>query len=688
MSKNAPSDAGVLPGTRGELPMQGPQVSDRLRTLAGFRGLVPLSARGPARRIGGNLEVSMKISRLLAAALLFAICSCSQADRPPDLRGGRIVAGGVEVSLEITASPFGVSVSGPARVEELGPGVTRIVADSGDVAVGLEHNEAIYGLTERIVDSRLKSELWPAEVGGLDRRGERVTMWVKPTIAAYVPFYVSSRGYGLLVEGTRPGWFDIGKADPDTLRIGWDRGGEELSIVVFHGPSYYEVLDRYTEHAGRPFLPPRWVFLPWKWRGECKSGKFAEVGGLTINAEVADDILMYEKLGLPAGVYLIDRPWARGTMGYGNFEWDQDRFPNGDAMVKMLKDRGWRVIIWGAPWALGDEPREFGPEARAKGLIVGDRNLDYTNPEAVRWHMEKIEEFLRRSDADGWKLDRADEYVPSRKSVTFHDGRSGFAVHNDYPRMYIKTYHDATRNVRGNDFVLMVRPGYTGTQAWSIVWGGDTYARVYLLGVPFGTDKGLRSAIISLQRMAFMGYPVWGSDTGGYHQFMDREVFARWLQFSCFCPMMEIGGVDSREPWNMPTDPAYDKEMIAIYRKYTRLHANLADYSWSLAKEASKTGEPIVRPLIMEWPGDPGLLDMWDEYLYGPALLVAPVWETGARERKVYLPEGEWESLWDRSKKYAGPVTITVRAELDSIPVFVRTEKAGMLPGGLLDNLE
>jgi len=83
-----------------------------------------------------------------------------------------------------------------------------------------------------------------------------------------------------------------------------------------------------------------------------------------------------------------------------------------------------------------------------------------------------------------------------------------------------------------------------------VVWGGDIPGA--LLGGAVSTDKGLRSAIIALQRSAFMGYPVWGSDTGGYEGFTQRELFARWLEFSCFCPLMEIGGVGEHEPWPCP----------------------------------------------------------------------------------------------------------------------------------------
>jgi alpha-glucosidase (family GH31 glycosyl hydrolase) len=591
---------------------------------------------------------------------------------------------GPEVGIDVRVGPFALDVSGDARLERLDAHRIRLRSPSGNLAIRLAPGEAIYGLTARIVSEREASETDVQAVGGLDRRGERVAMWVIPSEAVYAPFYVSSRGYGMWIEGTHPGTYDIGRAEPDLLRTNWSVGPEGLSAVFVEGPAYTDILERYTAMTGRPILTPEWVFLPWKWRDEVASGKYAELDGVTLNAEVVDDITGYEKLGFPVGVYLIDRPWAAGNYGYGNLDWDPERFPNGDAMVRLLQARGWRVIVWGAPWALGHHDWEHGSEARARGYLIGDRNIDYTNPEAAAWQRGKLEAFMRRSGIDGWKLDRGDEYNPSHPDDIYHDGRSGLVVHNDYPRMYVENFHAAARAVRGDDFVLKARPAYTGTTQWSIVYGGDIPGAVGLFRKQ-ATDKGLRSAIIGMQRTAFMGYPVWGSDTGGYEGFRERELFARWLAFSAFCPLMEIGGVGPHEPWAMPTEPRFDEEMIAIYRRYTWLHARLRDYTYALSRRAHETGDPIVHPLVFDWPDDPQLRDLWDEYMYGPSLLVAPVWEHGRREREVYLPAGEWIDLWDPMRKFTGPSRVTVAAPLDRIPVFVKADAARLLPPDLMD---
>ena len=127
--------------------------------------------------------------------------------------------------------------------------------------------------------------------------------------------------------------------------------------------------------------------------------------------------------------------------------------------------------------------------------------------------------------------------------------------------------------------------------------------RRFLGGDIGGTQEGLRASIVGVQRAAVMGYPNWGSDTCGYNeQLMEQEVCGRWLAFSAFTPIMEVGPTRNVAFWNAPRPPAYDDTLIALWRMYARLHQRLIDYSHAAAVEANKTGMPIVRPL---WLADP-----------------------------------------------------------------------------------
>jgi alpha-glucosidase (family GH31 glycosyl hydrolase) len=169
-----------------------------------------------------------------------------------------------------------------------------------------------------------------------------------------------------------------------------------------------------------------------------------------------------------------------------------------------------------------------------------------------------------------------------------------------------------------------------------------------------------------------MGFNVWGSDTGGYHQGFNRETTARWLAFSAFCPLMEVGPTGNRGLWNAPWDPGYDGQLIAIWSLYAQVHDRLGDYLYECAKHATATGEPIVRPLTVQYPYDFDARRWWDEYLLGEDILVCPVWKSDVRSREVYLPEGEWIDAWRPASTFEGPQNLTMDCPLHKIPVFVR----------------
>jgi len=565
--------------------------------------------------------------------------------------------------------------------------------------------ERIYGLTERLRDSPPLApgivdipvdEINPPEVGSLDRRGETVEMRVLPTSSVYAPFYQSSRGYGLAVAGTTFGLFDLARSEPRTLGFRFETGttpeSRRLVFRLFVGPEYTTILDEYTHLTGRPLVPPAWAFLHWRWRDTLAAGPPALLDGTPVNAEVADDVLMYDALGIPPGVYHFDRPVLVGNYGFARWAWDETRLPNPAAMLQSLRSRGYRLMIWSSLWTCGSAPGDNGLEAQSLGYHVpgplGPPNcadvggksfiLDPTNPAAQAWWREQVATFVAANGIQGIKLDRGEEHIPSEATDVYFDGRTGREVRNDYPTLQAKIHHDALRSVYPDgDFVLISRPAYTGTARYAIFWGGDIPGST-MFGAGPGTDRGLRSAIIGQERAAFLGAPIWGSDTGGYYQFKNREVFARWIEFSAFSGIMEIGGTGTHAPWNMPTEPRYDQEMIDIYRRFTQLRATLQPYVVAAAREAA-VGVPIVRPMPFLDPKDPKLADLWDQYLFGPDLMVAPVWKVGQRSRPVYFPKGSWRSYWDPARVYTGPRTETLAVPLDTILVFRRD--GAVVPG-------
>ena len=230
--------------------------------------------------------------------------------------------------------------------------------------------------------------------------------------------------------------------------------------------------------------------------------------------------------------------------------------------------------------------------------------------------------------------------------------------------MYVKAVYDVAKKYRGDDFFLMPRAAYTGSAPYSVFWGGD-------IG---GTQEGLRASIIAIQRSAVMGYPNWGSDICGYNQqLLEQEVCGRWLAFGALNPIMEVGPTRNVAFWNLPREPNYDVQLIALWRFYARLHERLMDYNYQYAQEANKTGMPIVRPLFLVDPIAPAAWTNWWTYQYGNDLLVSPVWEKGKRTQEVYFPSGKnWRDAWNPEKIYRGGTSVTVSADAHQLPLFVR----------------
>lgn len=533
-------------------------------------------------------------------------------------------------------------------------------------AVKAAEDEYFTGLMERTVDGG-QGESWkPGITTTMDLRGQKVDMIVKPTTAVYAPFYLSSKGYGLAVKSTWPGHFDFCASTPDQVQVSFEGPSLECRFYMNDNPA--EIVKAHAMEVGPPVLPPKWTFTPWRWRDD-HANEANYYDGTKVeapyNSMLTEDILMMEALDIPCGVYWVDRPWAVGRDGYDDFKWDPKRFPNHKEMIQWLGSKDIKFLVWIAPWVMGDMHKV----ARDKGYNVPGQTsandsrtlIDFTNPEALKWWQDALKSVMKEGVV-GFKLDRSEEIVPCNFENRVHDGRFTREIRNDYPYQYLKATYEAAREVHGDDFVLMPRAAFTGSTRYGVFWGGDVH----------GSQWGLRASIIALQRSAILGYPFWGSDTGGYNGPLEHETTARWLAFSAFCPIMEVGPTKNKGLWEMPQEPKYDTELIAIWRLYAIIHNNLVDYSYKHAREAHTTGMPMARPLFLVYPDQKEAWNDWQTFLYGSDILVSAVWQNGATEHKLYLPAGEtWVSAWDK-KEYQGGDYITVQAPLHQLPIFIR----------------
>ncbi len=536
------------------------------------------------------------------------------------------------------------------------------------LAVDAAGGEYYTGLMERVVDGPQSASWAPGRKEAMNLRGQKVDIIVKPTTSIYAPFYLSSRGYAIFVKGNWPGYFDFCVDHPQRVKVEFEGPSFEMKVYTAGNPA--AMVCEHALDAGPPFMPPKWMFSPWRWRDEhSQLASYYDGTPVTgpFNSQVMEDVLMMKAYGIPCGVYWVDRPYGPGRLGYDDFEIDPKRLPNFAAMVQWLNENRMQMLLWIAPFFQG----RMEQEALAQGYNLAGQSpqpnnypmVDMTNPAAKAYWQEGLAKLFKLGVA-AYKLDRGEENIPESGPYKVFDGRSIRENRNAYPPMYLKAAFDVARKYRGNDFVLMPRGAYTGSSAYGVFWGGDVG----------GTQEGLRASIIAVQRSAVMGYPNWGSDTCGYNQqLMEQEVCGRWLGFSCFTPIMEVGPTRNLAFWSLPREPRYDAELIAIWRLYARLHFRLADYGYQAARAAARTGMPIVRPLFLVDPKAPQAWSNWQTYQYGPDLLVSPIWEKGKRTQEVYLPAGKrWRDAWRPEMEYQGGQTITVTAEVHQIPLFVR----------------
>lgn len=618
--------------------------------------------RGPGR---GSLRLDGLFYETAAGRTMLpaAITAKGQSIRDKPWKSQLKMADGriVSIAVQPQGKDFNVSLRAQPDSDILKWGLT----------VEAGKDEYYTGLMERVVDGPQRASWEPGLKAAMNLRGQKVDMIVKPTTSVYAPYYLSSRGYAVFVLGNWPGFFDFAASDPQRVKIEFEGSSFEMKVYTADDPA--TLVRAHALDAGPPFMPPKWMFLPWRWRDEhTQRATYYDGTPVTgpFNSEVMEDVLMMKAFGIPNGVYWIDRPWGPGKpWGYDDFDIDENRLPNFAEMVKWLDDQQTKTVLWIAPFFQG----RMMQEALAKGYTLAGQvrpltgnnypMVDLTNSAAKAYWQDGIAKLLKLGVA-GFKLDRAEENIPESGPYKVFDGRTIRENRNAYPAMYVKAVYDVAKKYRGDDFFLMPRAAYTGSSPYSVFWGGD-------IG---GTQEGLRASIIAMQRSAVMGYPNWGSDICGYNQqLLEQEVCGRWLAFGALNPIMEVGPTRNVGFWNLPREPSYDTELIAIWRLYARLHQRLIDYSFAYAQEASTTGMPIVRPLFLVDPKSPEAWTNWWTYLYGRDILVSPLWEKGKRTQQVYLPSGHtWRDAWNPDGVYQGGRTITVKAELHQLPLFIR----------------
>lgn len=474
-----------------------------------------------------------------------------------------------------------------------------------------------------------------------------------------VPFYLTNHGYGVLVNETGHVSFEV--ASEHVSAVQFSQAGESLEYFVILGPTPKEILRRLTALTGRPALPPAWSFGLWLTTSFTTSYDEATCTKFIEGMRARD---------LPLHVFHFDCFWMR-EFDWCDFRWDPAVFPDPQAMLRRLHDRGLKVCVWINPY-IGQRSPLFA-EGSAGGYFIkrtdgsvwqtdqwqpGMAIVDFTNPAACAWYAGHLRRLLEMG-VDSFKTDFG-ERIPT-EGVVYHDGSDPAHVHNLYPILYNQCVFEVLERTRGaGEAVLFARSTYASGQRFPIHWGGDCQSTLESMA------ESLRGGL----SLSLCGFGFWSHDIGGFEGQPPAHVYKRWLAFGMLSSHSRLhGSTHYRVPWN------YDDEACDVLRHFTRLKCTLMPYLYEAAREAAREGVPMLRAMMLEFPDDPACAGLDRQYMLGPDLLVAPVFsQDGTVE--FYLPSGRWTHLLTGAVVEGGR-WLREKHDFFSLPIYVR-------PGTLL----
>lgn len=517
----------------------------------------------------------------------------------------------------------------------------------------MDVGEWIYGLGERF-GAYLKNgqtvDIWNADGGTASEQAYK-----------NIPFYMTNRGYGVLVDDTSDVSFEVGSEKVE--RVQFSVEGEALRYYMILGPSPKEVLCRYTQLVGRPALPPAWSFGLWL------STSFTTDYDEKTTTSFIDGM---KERDIPLSVFHFDCFWMKG-MNWCDFEWDRQTFPDPKGMLARYKSRGLHISAWINPYV-----SQFSPLfaiGKEKGYFIQKENgdvwqtdlwqpgmaiLDVTNPQAREWFSSYLERLLDMG-VDCLKTDFG-ERIPV-KGVRYFNGSSPLHMHNYYTHLYNQMVFELLERKRGKgDAVLFARSATAGGQQYPVHWGGDNSANYRSMA------ETLRAGL----SLAHCGFGFWSHDISGFEQTAPADVYKRWAQFGLLSSHSRLHGSSSyRVPW------LFDEEACEVVRRFAKLKCRLMPYLYSIAVEAHEKGIPMLRPMLLEFPDDLTAQMLDRQYMLGDKLLVAPVFS--ADEAAFYLPAGRWINILDE-KVYEGERWVHERYDFMHMPLLVREDT--VLPMG------
>jgi alpha-D-xyloside xylohydrolase len=469
---------------------------------------------------------------------------------------------------------------------------------------------------------------------------------------------------------------------PDPATSLWSEVGDALDYYFVYGPSPDDVISGYRQLTGRATMLPAWSFGLWQSRQRYETAQ-----------QSLDVVHEFRRREIPFDNIVQDWQYWRPD-SWGSQEFDPARFSDPDGWIKAIHDAHANVMI--SVWGKFNPNTANAKEMQARGYLfqpnLKENLLDwigypYTfydafNPGARKLFWSQIDTHLFRKGIDAWWMDATEpDLLPSPPTLEAQQSHmnptalgTGARVLNGYALENSAAIYEGQRASAPNQRVFtLTRSGFAGQQRYSAVtWSGDTTS----------TWTAMKKQIAAGLGFGISGVPYWTMDAGGYtmqRRFEHpspaddeewRELNVRWFQFAAFCPFLRVHGeLRSREMWSLgdETSAPYRAEL-----KYDKLRYRLFPYIYSVAGSVTQRDQTMMRPLVMDFEADSKAREIADEYMFGPAFLVAPVTTYKARSREVYLPGSAlWYSL-DDGASHKGGTTFDAPAAFDQLPVFVR----------------
>ncbi len=481
-----------------------------------------------------------------------------------------------------------------------------------------------------------------------------------------IPLLVSSAGCGVFWDN--PSVTTVDLSGDTTIPSASDRNvvfqsevADVIDYYFLYGPKADDVVASYRALTGAPPLFGRWAWGYWQSKDHYGS-----------QSELLGVVSMYRSLQLPIDNIVQDWQYW-GSLPQGSHAFDAANYPDPAGMFETVHQYNFHAMI--SVWALF----ATGSDNYAALMDAGDfvtPSLDdgttyYYDPfraGARSLYWQQMESALFSIGVDAWWLDATEPELNTNwgEFRTFHTGAGpGAVVYNAYPLMTTTAVHDGQRaNTSDKRVFVLTRSAYSGQQRnAAATWSGDVNGDwdTFKLQIPAGLN------------FSISGIPYWTTDIGGYRPQLGgigtpeyTELYERWFQFGGFCPVFRSHGTGGdKNIWSFGADAQ------AVLLGVDQLRYRLLPYVYSLSWMVTHDGYSMMRPLVFDFASDPMALDIPDEYMFGPAILVSPVTDAGATSRSVYLPANTtWYDFWAGSTQ-AGAQSVTADAPIDHLPLYV-----------------